>query len=71
MVDELPPTNYVRADVMDLPNQGGPQYATNYIRITTISTDPPLRQIRADCVWSFYRRGLFTNTVIALRGPDQ
>ena len=71
MVDELPPTNFVRLEVLDIPNIGPAQYATNFISVINLSTDPPLRRIRADCVWRFYRRGLFTNTVIALRGPDQ
>jgi hypothetical protein len=36
-----------------------------------ISSNPPLRQIRADCVWTFMNRRLFTNTIITLRAPDQ
>ena|ERR1041385_6082000 len=69
--DELPPTNLVVVETLDLPVTGQPEYATNYIHITTISTNPPLRQIRTDCVWRFVDRGLYTNTAIALRAPDQ
>ncbi len=69
--DELPPTNYTEIDTLDIPESGAPEYATNFISIAAISTNPPLRRIRADCVWSFSRRGLFTNTVITLRAPDQ
>ena len=72
MVDELPPTNYAQVDTLDLPVVGKPVYATNYIVVRTVMATPPLRQIQADCVWSFNARGrLFTNTVVTLRAPDQ
>ena len=70
-VDELAPTNFVEVTTLDLPVAGEPIYATNFISVTMVSDNPPLRQIRADCVWSFLGRGLFTNTVITLRCPDQ
>lgn len=70
-IDQLPPTNYAEVDVLDIPVSGQPQYATNFVSITTASDDPPLRQIRVDCVWQFAGRGLFTNTIITLRAPDQ
>lgn len=77
-MDELPPTNYVQVDIMDIPCRGTPDsvnfafWATNYIAITTFSTNPPVRQIRSDCVWTFPRTGtVMTNTIILLRAPDQ
>lgn len=70
-VDELAPTNYTQAGTLDIPVSGQPQYATNYISVAVVSANPPLRQIRADCVWEFMSRGLFTNTAITLRAPDQ
>lgn len=70
-VDELPPTNYVQVDTLDIPVTSTPTYATNYISIRTLSANPPIREIRADCVWSFIHRGLFTNTVTTLRTADQ
>ncbi len=70
-VDELPPTNYVQVDMLDIPVSNLPIYATNYISIRPISENPPVREIRADCVWSFINRGLFTNTVVTFRGADQ
>lgn len=77
-MDELPPTNYVQVDIMDIHSKGAPDAAsfafwvTNYIAITTYSTNPPLREIRADCVWTFPPSGrLVTNTAILLRAPDQ
>jgi hypothetical protein len=46
-------------------------YATNRTIITLISTNPPLKMVRVDCVWSLLSRGPFTNTVITYRAPDQ
>lgn len=71
VADELPPTNFTQVDTLDIPVAGQPIFATNYITVTAISANPPLRQIRADCVWRFMDRGLFTNTIITLRAPDQ
>jgi prepilin-type N-terminal cleavage/methylation domain-containing protein len=70
-VDELPPTNYTQVDTLDLPQSGQPVYATNYISVSTVSLNPPLRQIQASCVWRFASRGLFTNSITTLRAPDQ
>jgi prepilin-type N-terminal cleavage/methylation domain-containing protein len=71
VVDELPPTNFVQADILDIPVMHSPIYATNYISIRTASANPPLREIRADCVWGFFTGKTFTNTVVTLRAPDQ
>ena len=76
-VDELGTTNFSQVLTLDVPVAGGnATLATNFISITTVSTYPPLRQLRTDCVWSLsYRRdsnrGPFTNTVITLRAADQ
>ena len=70
-VDELPPTNFSAVETLDIPVSGQPVYATNYISVGLISSNPPLRQIRADCVWTFMNRRVFTNTIITLRAPDQ
>ena len=69
--DELGLTNYVQTNALEVPINGILVIATNFISITTASTNPPLRQIRSDCVWEFMGRGLFTNSVILLRAPDQ
>src|SRR5215831_4985072 len=66
-VDELPPTNYIQIETLDLPQSGKAVYATNYIQVTSVSSNPQLRQIQASCVWRFPLRGLFTNTVSTLR----
>ena len=74
-VDELGVTNYTEVDLLDVPVSGQPVQATNYVSVTTVSQDPPLRQLRADCVWNLRNgrrsRGPFTNTVITLRTADQ
>lgn len=75
-IDELGTTNYTQVSTLDVPvAKGNVIYATNYVSIATVSTFPPVRQLRADCVWQLLNgartRGLFTNSVITLRAPDQ
>jgi prepilin-type N-terminal cleavage/methylation domain-containing protein len=80
-MDELPPTNYIRSGanyIFDVPIKGTPAatdfafFVTNYVSITTVSVNPPLRQIRSDVIWVFYLTGqVYTNTAILLRAPDQ
>ena len=74
-VDELGLTNYTVTETLDVPVSGKPVLATNQISITLVSKDPPLRQLRADCIWRLSSgrrsRGPFTNTVITLRTADQ
>jgi type II secretory pathway pseudopilin PulG len=76
VVDELGVTNYMQVERIDLADSANPVYATNYISITSVSANPPLRQLRADCVWLLASRGNkirgpFTNTAICLRASDQ
>jgi prepilin-type N-terminal cleavage/methylation domain-containing protein len=74
-VDELGVTNYTQVDTLDVPVSGQQTLATNYISVSLVTPDPPLRQLRADCVWSLRNgrrsRGPFTNTVVTLRTADQ
>jgi prepilin-type N-terminal cleavage/methylation domain-containing protein len=70
--DQLGVTNYSQVDTNDVPTSGAPLLLTNNIYITSYQTNPPLRQIRSDCVWAFPLTGkLYTNTMITLRAPDQ
>lgn len=72
VVDEAGLTNFRSAEILDVPTSSKvPYYATNVVAVTTVTANPPLRQLRADCIWEFKPRGLFTNTVITLRAPDQ
>ena len=72
--DELPaPTNFTQLFTNSLlvPSTGQSITVTNYVWITAASTNPPVRQIRADCRWQFPRTGQwFSNTVITYRGSD-
>lgn len=68
----------ITTDFLDVPIKGDPGTndlgftVTNIIYVTGISTNPPLRQIRSDCVWTFPLTGkVQTNTVILLRTADQ
>jgi Tfp pilus assembly protein PilV len=62
---------YSATNTMVIPSTGQAFAVTNYYSVTTVFTNPPLRQIRADCVWRFGLTGqYFTNTVITQRGPD-
>jgi type II secretory pathway pseudopilin PulG len=71
-------TVYSRVDFMDIPSKGKPNSAnfqfwvTNWVSVTSVSINPPLRQIRSDAVWTFPMNGdLCTNTIILLRASDQ
>jgi hypothetical protein len=58
--------------VLDVPiSKTNIVYATNFTSIQSISTNPPLKLVRVDCVWSFMSRGLFTNTLATYRAPNQ
>jgi type II secretory pathway pseudopilin PulG len=72
-IDDLPAstTNTLRTNYIDTPS-GQLLVVTNYIIITAVSTNPPLRQIRTDCAWQFPLTGKwFTNTVITQRAQIQ
>lgn len=70
--DQLQSTNFpVVIEPLDLPMQGNNiTYATNRTFISTISSQPALRQIRVECTWTFMRR-VHTNVVTTYRAPDQ
>ena len=72
-VDELVASNFnPQVNVLDIPISGtNIVYATNFTLITTLATNPPLKLIRVDCVWPFLGRGLFTNSTVTYRAPDQ
>lgn len=72
-VDQLTQTSFPPAvEILDIPIAGtNMALATNFTTITTISSDPPLRLVQVDCVWSFHNGRVFTNTIITYRAPDQ
>ena len=74
--DELGTTNYRTVEQLDVPISGNPVFATNYISVSMVDTNPPLRMLRTDCIWYLPSRGVktrgpFTNTVVTLRCSDQ
>jgi hypothetical protein len=69
--DQLGLTNFVQTGTLDILAGGQPLTVTNYVSVTQVSANPPVRQIRSDCVWNFMGRGPFTNTVVTLRTSDQ
>jgi hypothetical protein len=72
-VDQLGSGNLpMTVEVLDIPVVGtNIAFATNFTTVTTISTAPPLKMIRVDCVWAFGDRGVYTNTVVTYRAADQ
>ena len=71
-IDQVVSANFpVDVEILDIPiSKTNIIYATNYTTILSISTDPPLKMIRVDCVWRFLNRGLFTNMIATYRAPD-
>jgi type II secretory pathway pseudopilin PulG len=82
-MDELPPaTNglpvFTNVDYFDIPTKGDPSstnfnmWVTNFVWVSNVFTNPPLRRIRSDAIWRFPLTGaVYTNSIILLRAPDQ
>ena len=72
-VDQLVASNFpVRVEVLDIPiSKTNIVFATNRTTIQTISATPPLKQISVQSTWGFLNRGVFTNSVVTYRAPDQ
>lgn len=75
-MDELPGgTILTNIGYMDIPGEAGTnnQFSvTNIVTVTDTSINPPIRQIRSECYWTFPRNNILcTNTVILLRASDQ
>jgi prepilin-type N-terminal cleavage/methylation domain-containing protein len=72
-VDELASANFPdEVLILDLAGAGSAvTRATNFTQITLVSSDPPLKRIRIDCVWSFKGAQLLTNSIETFRCPDQ
>jgi type II secretory pathway pseudopilin PulG len=74
VIDQVDASNFPNQTVtLDLSGSGtGVTYATNIATITDISTSPPLKRVRVDCVWTFGTSSqLMTNTIESCRAPDQ
>jgi hypothetical protein len=72
-VDMVQQSNFPAVqEILDVPmTRENVVYATVRTTITTISTTPRLKLVKVDCVWPFLNRGLFTNSVVTYRAPDQ
>jgi prepilin-type N-terminal cleavage/methylation domain-containing protein len=71
--DQVVASNFPTETVtLDLAGAGtGETYATNYTQITVVSTTPPLKRVRVDCIWVDASSHLMTNSVETFRAPDQ
>jgi type II secretory pathway pseudopilin PulG len=72
-VDQVVVSNFP-AEVVTLDLLGANNAATcgtNFTLISQISTTPPLKRVRVDCVWTYKGVQLMTNTVETCRAPDQ
>jgi len=72
-VDQLVNSNFPSKVVtLDLSGAGANLISASLnTDITQLSTNPPLKRIRVDCIWQY--RGVFsiTNTIETCRAPDQ
>ena len=72
-VDLLDQANFPKTtNILDVPITGtNIVYATNEVSIRNVSTNPPLKEISVTTTWGFMNRGVFTNTAVTYRAPDQ
>lgn len=72
-VDQLSDANFpVVNSVLDLPQSGSNSVtAVVTTTISTVSANPAIKAVRVDCVWPFRERGVFTNTIVTYRSPEQ
>ncbi len=71
-VNDLATMPRLTTDILDIPISGtNIVWATNRIGIRLVSTTPPLMEISVTNTWTFFNRGVFTNTVVTYRAPDQ
>lgn len=72
IADELVATNFPEKSIILDPSRSlnMTNSATLQTVISQISTTPPLKRIRVDCIWTFNGSRL-TNTIETCRAPDQ
>ena len=72
-VDQVVTTNFPdKVVTLDLSGSGvGITTATIQTVISQISTNPPLKLIRVDCIWKFKAGQVVTNSIETCRAPDQ
>ena len=62
-------SSWAEATIWVVDSNNGP--GTNFTTISDVAGLQPLKLIRVDCVWPFLRHGVFTNTMVTYRAPDQ
>ncbi|HVV00511.1 MAG TPA: hypothetical protein VHH88_04060 [Verrucomicrobiae bacterium] len=71
-VDQLVSSNFpARIAVLDTGSSSNVTYGTNFTYISVVDSNNLIKMARVDCVWFCPRRGLFTNSVVTYRGPNQ
>lgn len=70
--DQVVVSNFPSKDViLDLSGSGGNTVLAKLnTSITQISTTPPLKRVRVDCIWLFKGAERITNTIETCRAPD-
>jgi len=62
----------MEVDYLDVPTTGDQINVTNFLLVTQIHTNPTVRQIVSQVVWTFGLTGkTYTNAIVTLRAPDQ
>ena len=71
-LDQVTNLAKLTTNILDIPiTKTNIVYATNRVTVVTVSTNPPLKKISVETTWRFFDRGIFTNTIITYRAPDQ
>ncbi|MEW6159507.1 MAG: hypothetical protein AB1813_18930 [Verrucomicrobiota bacterium] len=72
-LDELTAANFPEVVLpFDLPTVGtNTANGTVITTITPLASNPKIKLVRVDCVWTCRNRGPFTNSVVSLRSANQ
>ncbi len=71
-VDQTTNVAILTTNILDIPiSQTNIVWATNRVVVRTISANPPMKSIYVETTWRFMNRGVFTNSVLSYRAPDQ
>jgi prepilin-type N-terminal cleavage/methylation domain-containing protein len=72
-VDQLVATNFpAKVVILDLSGSGAvATMATLQTEISQISTTPPLKRVRVNCIWTYRGAQVITNSIETFRAPDQ
>ena len=73
LVDELTVANFPTVvHTFDMPLTGTNVVSASVVTtITSVTTDPPLRMIQVNCIWTNHAAHVFTNSVVSYRTANQ